>query len=90
MEELVMNISQPEPYVLMFGDQFFLVIDCIVVTEVDAEAVPITLLSSYFVFNIKYPKGCNNLFSFLEVLLLGGNGEKLSPTVKNFFSFIVN
>ena len=90
MEELVKNISQPEPYVLMFGDQFFLVIDCIVVTEVDAEAVPITLLSSYFVFNIKYPKGCNNLFSFLEVLLLGGNGEKLSPTVKNFFSFIVN
>ena len=56
MEELVMNISQPEPYVLMFGDQFFLVIDCIVVTEVDAEAVPQLLcyhLTLYSTLNIR-------------------------------------
>ena len=66
MKELVKNISQPEPYVLMFRDQFFLVIDCIVVTEVDAETVPITLLSSYFVFNIRYPKGCSNLLSIVK------------------------
>ena len=53
----------------MFGDQFFLVIDCIIVTEVDTEAVPITLLSSNFIFNIRYPKDDNNLFSFLEVMV---------------------
>ena len=53
----------------MFGDQFFLVIDCIIVTEVDTEAVPITLLSSNFIFNIGYPKDSNNF-----IFILGGNG----------------
>ena len=69
MEELIKNISQAKPYFIMFEDQFFLVIDCIIVIEVDTEAVPITLISSYFVFNIRYPKGGNNLFSFLEVMV---------------------
>ena len=69
MEELLKNISQSKPYFIMFGDPFFLVTDCIIVTEVDTEAVPITLISSYFIFNIRYPKSGNNLFSFLEVMV---------------------
>ena len=83
-----MQICQPEPYILMYEEQYFLIIDCKEITEVTVEAIPITLLSSYFVFNIKYPKGCNNVFSFFEVLFLDGDGDKLNPTVKNFFAFI--
>ena len=42
---------------------------CIIVTEADTEAVRINLLSSNFIFNIRYPKDGNNLFSFLEVMV---------------------
>ena len=61
------EIAQPEPYVLSYGDQLFLIIDCVVVTNVDVELLPLTLLLAYFVFNIKYPKGCFNLYSFWKL-----------------------
>ena len=46
--EFVQEIAQPEPYVLSYGDQLFLIIDCVVVTNVDVELLPLTLLSAYF------------------------------------------
>ena len=42
------EIAQPELYVLSYGDQLFLIIDCVVVTNVDVELLPLTLLSAYF------------------------------------------
>ena len=85
------EIGEPEPYILVFQEQLFLVIDCMVLMEVvDPESIPILLISAYFVFNIQYPKGCNNFFSFLEVVFLNGNGNKLNSTVKNFCAFIVS
>ena len=50
--------------------------------------------SSFFVFNIKYPKGCTNFYTFLELTLLDKNapGEQLTTTVSNFFllSYLIN
>ena len=78
-----MTGTQPEP------GQAFLVVDKSIINEVkDFNDIPFLLLSAYFVFNIKYPAGCNNFFSFLEILLLKFSTKKASLTVKHFFPSI--
>ena len=66
--------KQPQPHLFGIGtlaepEQYFLVIDCIIIGEVKVEQLPLILLAAYFVFNICYVKGCSNMFSFLEVFL---------------------
>lgn len=80
------------PYILVSGsmkqpEQAFLVVDKKIVTEVICfEDIPLTLLSAFFVFNIKYPPGCNNFYSFLEILILNFLLKKASITVKHLFT----
>ena len=40
------------------------------ITEIPVDDAPIFLLASFYTFNICYPVGCNNLYCFLEVVLL--------------------
>ena len=73
MEQLIKKKQMPTLYLLLIGDlketieQVFLVIDSKIITDVKQADGPLVLLSSYFIYNICYPKGCNNLYSFLEV-----------------------
>ena len=87
MKELVKNISQPEPYVLMFGDQFFLVIDCIVVTEVDAETVQLLCYHLTLYSTLDIQKAAAISFHSWRCCCWE---VMVSQTVKTFFSFIVN
>ena len=69
--------------------QVFLVVDKTVINEIHPfEDIPLVLLSAYFVFNIKYAVGCNNLFSFFEIILLGFPKTKAFITVNHFFTSI--
>lgn len=68
--------------------QAYLVVDNHIVDEVPITDLPLALMAAYFVFNICYPKGCNNFYSFLEVVVLGYSPEKASPTVKYFLTKI--
>jgi len=61
--------------------QTFLITDCFVVCEIEIKVVPLALLSALFVYNIKYPKGCWNAYTFLEYALFSLNHKKT-------FSFI--
>ena len=45
-------------------------------------------LSSFHVFNIYYTKGCNNLFCFLEMQLLGITPKRVPALVSQFLSCI--
>ena len=50
------------------SSQVFLVIDQQIHCEVTNQGdCVLALLSSYHVFNICYPKGCNNFFVFLKL-----------------------
>ena len=42
-----------------------------IVTEIELSNVPLCLLAAYFVFNIQYPKGCKNVYTFLEFFFMG-------------------
>ena len=51
--------------------QTFLVVDKTIVCEMEVTSdIPFILLAAFIVFNICYPKGCSNIFSFMEVLTL--------------------
>ena len=82
-----------EPYSLLLGSvydssQMFLVVDKVIVTELKNKFdLLFTLLSSFYVFNICYPRGCNNFFSFLEIKVLAHN-TKINSTVSLFISRI--
>ena len=72
---MVEEIGNLAPYIFASGDvqspiQTFLVIDKKVVCEVTFEDVPFVLISAFFVFNICYPKGCSNIYSFIEIKTL--------------------
>ena len=81
--------KQLHPYILVkIGEDLdvLLVTDGMVVCDVPVAEIPLTLMSAYFVFNICYPKGTVNFFTFLEVLVLGFSPEKASATVKHLLS----
>ena len=79
------------PYILVSDNQVFLVVDKIVVCEVpQVNDLPFILLSAYFVFNICYPKDCNNLFSFMEIVTLQYPPNRASTTVKHTLSALEN
>ena len=50
-----------------------LVVDRTVVLEMPIKESVVTLLCSFYVFNIGYPKGFNRFFNALEVLLFDMN-----------------
>ncbi len=88
---MVSENSKLEPYIVVIGKdtpQAYLVVDNHIVNEVPIADVPFALMAAYFVFNICYPKGCNNLYSFLEVVVLNYSAEKASPSVKYFLAKI--
>ena len=87
--------AYPTPYILVSregGDvQTFLVVDKTIISEIKScSDIPFCLMAAYFVFNICYPQGCTNLFSFLEVITLNYPSTKVSATVKYFISGLYN
>ena len=83
------------PYILLSEDdeqfQTFLVVDKTIVCEVEVlHDIPFVLMAAFFVFNICYPKGCNNLFSFMEILTLNYPSHSASATVRHFLSSLEN
>ena len=70
------------------GDQVFLVIDSEIVYELDKEDCVLGLLSSFFIFNICYTKGCSNMYTVLEFLLFDSSPMNVSPSVSLFLANI--
>lgn len=86
--------SNITPYILVSEDeqfQTFLVVDKTIICEVEVlNDIPFVLMSAFFVFNICYPKGCNNLFLFMEILTLNYLSLSASATVEHFLSSLEN
>jgi len=82
---VVKENARLEPYIVVIGKDTlhaYLVIDNRVIDEVSFVDLPIALMAAYFVFDICYPKGCNNFYMFLEIVVLKYSSEKASPSVK--------
>ena len=80
--------KQNEPYIILSGEirkptQLMLVIDSQIICDIQKDDVALALMSAYFVFNICYVPGCNNVFKFLESTLLNIR-TKLPPSINHF------
>ena len=82
-----------EPYILVIGEDLqnieaYLIVDKQVIDQIPFIDIPFVLMASYFTYNICYPKGCNNFYSFLKVITLQFSSEKASPSVKHLLTRI--
>ena len=89
MTDVASDVGNVVPYILIIGrveeaNQAFLVVDKQIVMSVDIKQIPIILMSAFFVYNIHYPSGCSNFYSFMEAFTLGFALDNATPTVKHF------
>lgn len=69
--------------------------DAFIVTEgqlllkVPLEKIPFILLTTFYVFNMQYPSGCTNFFSFLEFFFLDVTPPRRSK-LQHFITSITN
>lgn len=80
------------PYISLSGyTQPFLIVDRTIVCEEPLfNDIPFTLMSAFFLFSRCYPKGCTNLFSFMEIISLKNPSDRASATVKHFLTSLKN
>ena len=76
----------PQPMVIIIGEyrdplQAFLVCERKIVCKIPTKDIPISLLMPYYIFNMCYPKGCNNFYTFIESGIFNINVKNLSITV---------
>ena len=90
IENEIKKRGQNAPYLLCSGEvvspeQLYLVLDQQILCEIENNDAVFALLSAFFVFNVCYPKGCNNVYSFFEHAILNLK-NKLNPSVIHFMS----
>ena len=81
----------PQPVTIIIGDyrspaQAFLACEKKIICEIPTKEIPISLLAPYYIFNMCYPKGCNNFFSFIEIGLFNINVKNVPYTVGTFLT----
>ena len=82
------GVPCPQPCLLVKGGQMediFLVIEKKVICKLPASAAPLALLSAFYCFNLHYTPGCNNLYSFFEVMFFG----KKRPAKKTRLAYVL-
>ena len=75
--------------VIIIGDyrdpiQAFLV--CEVLFEVPTKDIPVSLLMPYYIFNMCYPKGCNNFYTFIEIGIFNIKVKNVPLTIGGFLT----
>ena len=88
---LKVQLPKKEPYALVVGtyqdpQQTFLIVDSNITTEIDFRDIPLILMCAFFVFNIHYTKGCNNVYLFFEHSLLNIKKKQFPPSVAHFLA----
>ena len=88
---MISEKGQGEPYVLIIGtykepQQAFLIVDSQVITEVDCKDILLILMCMFFIFNIRYTKGCNNFYLFCEYSVLNLVDKKFPTSVSHFLA----
>ena len=81
--------------IVIIGDhrepkQTFLFSEKKLLGEVNIKNAVVVLLSTYYVYNLCYPKGTGNVYSFLEASLFNLNKKSMSPSVNGLFARLNN
>ncbi len=91
VESIARANSFLQPYIIVKEEEAYLVTDRQVICKIELNHhIPLVLMAAFYIFNICYPIGCKNLYSLLEVLVLGNSMTKTTPCVKHMYSSIMN
>lgn len=91
MAKEALSVSPP-PVVMVRGTQVkvkdaFLICEKMVLARIDAVDIPLMLFATYYAFNIRYPIGCTNFFSFMEVIFINATPPKRAR-LQNFVNML--
>ena len=65
------NVPTSQPTIVVQKNmEAFLIIEKLPICKVPLGDLPLTLLAAFYTFNLHYPEGCSNLYSFFEKILL--------------------
>ena len=89
-----MRKGQKSPYTLLTSSkeqlQAFLIVDKSLVCDCSTlSVIPLMLISAFFSFNVQYPTGCSNYFSFLEHILLNTTNKLPASVTTNCTSYFI-
>ena len=81
------------PLVIIAGDyrdpvQAVLVFENETIYDISTDTIPISLLSFYYVYNLCYPKGCSNFYTFMEAGVFNLDLKNMPTSVANFLTRI--
>ena len=84
--EVASQMEEMHPMLLVLGDlvdldDLFIIAEKTVICRVSVQRATISLLACYFIFNMEYPVGLNNVYSVLEIVLLRMRPSKVSIVV---------
>ena len=87
----MVNHCPPQPMVIIIGDyrdpiQAFLICEKKVLFEVPTKDIPVSLLMPYYIFNMCYPKGCNNFYTFIEIGIFNIKVKNVPLTIGGFLT----
>lgn len=68
----------------------FLVVEKKILTKVPAKELPLALLSAFYTFNMHYPQGCTNLYSFLECFFMSKKTLHRKTRLSSFIARVEN
>ena len=66
--------------------QGFLVCEKKMICEIPTKESPIYLLALYYIFNMCYPKGCNNFYAFIEIGIFNLGVKNVPITIGTFLT----
>ena len=85
--DLIENNSNVMPYILATTEEASLVVEKQLICTIAAmEDVPLVLMSAFFCFNMCYPRGYNNFYTFMKIITLKFPVHRASISVKHFLS----
>ena len=81
------------PLVIIAGDyrdavQAMIVFENEIIYVISTDTISVTLLSFYYVYNLCYPKGCNNFYTFIEAGVFNMDLKTMVTSVANFLTRI--
>lgn len=87
----IVSQCPPHPVIIIVGDyrnpiQGFLVCEKKMICEIPTKESPIYLLALYYVFNMCYPKGCNNFYAFIEIGIFNLAVKNVPITIGTFLT----
>ena len=84
-------LSTCPPIVIVTGDyknpnEAFLVCEKKILCEISIKEIPIFLLPLFYAFNMCYPKGCTNFYTFIESAIFNIDVKVMPTSVESFIT----